>query len=127
MWVMHLKSEIAQQTLSDLFISFAEISVNSRIRSAERVGFEPTVDTRSTTVFETAPFNHSGTSPVRKIIAYLQNTLRQKQRSLASLAGERIIETLEISIPILERVLPGRPLEADPAQLGELLDRCPPA
>ena len=31
---------------------------------AERVGFEPTVTTCATTVFETAPFNHSGTSPV---------------------------------------------------------------
>ena len=30
---------------------------------AERVGFEPTVATRATTVFETVPFNHSGTSP----------------------------------------------------------------
>ena len=30
---------------------------------AERVGFEPTVTQRTTTVFETAPFNHSGTSP----------------------------------------------------------------
>ena len=32
--------------------------------AAERVGFEPTVETSSTTVFETVPFNHSGTSPV---------------------------------------------------------------
>ena len=31
---------------------------------AERVGFEPTVGTSPTTVFETVPFNHSGTSPV---------------------------------------------------------------
>ncbi len=30
---------------------------------AERVGFEPTVDTRPTTVFETVPFNRSGISP----------------------------------------------------------------
>ena len=30
---------------------------------AERVGFEPTVAQRTTTVFETAPFNRSGTSP----------------------------------------------------------------
>ena len=30
---------------------------------AERVGFEPTVARRATTVFETAPFVHSGTSP----------------------------------------------------------------
>jgi hypothetical protein len=29
---------------------------------AERVGFEPTVP-EGTTVFETAPFDHSGTSP----------------------------------------------------------------
>ena len=50
---MHLKSEIAQLELSDLMLP------------AERVGFEPTVDTRSTTVFETAPFGRSGTSPVR--------------------------------------------------------------
>ena len=30
---------------------------------AERVGFEPSVDTKPTTVFETVPFNNSGTSP----------------------------------------------------------------
>ncbi len=30
---------------------------------AERVGFEPTVPQSDTTVFETVPFNHSGTSP----------------------------------------------------------------
>ena len=30
---------------------------------AERVGFEPTVTAIATTVFETAPFDHSGTSP----------------------------------------------------------------
>ena len=30
---------------------------------AEREGFEPPVPTRGTAVFETAPFNHSGTSP----------------------------------------------------------------
>ena len=31
---------------------------------AERVGFEPTVDRGPTTVFETVPFNRSGTSPI---------------------------------------------------------------
>ena len=30
---------------------------------AERVGFEPTVTHKATTVFETVPFNRSGTSP----------------------------------------------------------------
>ncbi len=34
-----------------------------RAEKAERVGFEPTVVQRATTVFETAPINHSGTSP----------------------------------------------------------------
>jgi hypothetical protein len=29
---------------------------------AERVGFEPTVTTRATTIFETAPIGRSGTS-----------------------------------------------------------------
>jgi hypothetical protein len=32
------------------------------------VGFEPTVTTSATTVFETAPFGHSGTSPDAGII-----------------------------------------------------------
>src|SRR5512143_3219339 len=31
---------------------------------AGRGGFEPPVDTRPTTVFETVPFNHSGTFPI---------------------------------------------------------------
>ena len=35
---------------------------------AERVGFEPTVGTSPTTVFETAPFNRSGISPSARII-----------------------------------------------------------
>jgi hypothetical protein len=30
---------------------------------AERVGFEPTVTCKATTLFESAPINHSGTSP----------------------------------------------------------------
>jgi hypothetical protein len=36
--------------------------------SAEREGFEPSVVHRATTVFETAPFSHCGTSPNAKII-----------------------------------------------------------
>ena len=41
-----------------------EVSPNGKeLSPAERVGFEPTVAQRTTTVFETAPFNHSGTSP----------------------------------------------------------------
>ena len=35
---------------------------------AERVGFEPTVEGTSTTVFETAPIGRSGTSPMLSII-----------------------------------------------------------
>ena len=34
---------------------------------AERQGFEPWETQRASTVFETAPFNHSGTSPVQHI------------------------------------------------------------
>ncbi len=36
---------------------------NTVLLMAERVGFEPTVVARTTTVFETAPIGHSGTSP----------------------------------------------------------------
>ena len=39
-----------------------------RTKRAERVGFEPTVTTSATTVFETDPFGHSGTSPDAGII-----------------------------------------------------------
>ena len=42
-------------------------SINLK-RKAERVGFEPTVTRRTTTVFETAPIGHSGTSPMGQII-----------------------------------------------------------
>ena len=35
---------------------------------AERVGFEPTVTTSATTVFETAPIGRSGTSPIAQAI-----------------------------------------------------------
>ncbi len=34
---------------------------------AERVGFEPTMAKKAITVFETVPFNHSGTSPREKL------------------------------------------------------------
>ena len=34
---------------------------------AERVGFEPTVAQGTTTVFETVPFNRSGTSPLERL------------------------------------------------------------
>ena len=36
---------------------------------AERVGFEPTVTDKATTLFESAPINHSGTSPSYSIVA----------------------------------------------------------
>jgi hypothetical protein len=87
---MHFKSMIAQRKLSDLgrewlvnihhagvYLQHFDIRSPSVadgedalkvIRSAERVGFEPTVGQRPTTVFETAPFNHSGTSPFRGLI-----------------------------------------------------------
>ena len=37
--------------------------LNDFNQMAERVGFEPTVPTRSTSVFETDPIDRSGTSP----------------------------------------------------------------
>jgi hypothetical protein len=49
---------------------------------AERVGFEPTVATRTTTVFETVPFNRSGTSPnsganyILNIQAFVQSRIK---------------------------------------------------
>ena len=63
---IRLKVEIAQQILSDLNFPISNILyLKSKVSSlAERVGFEPTVGTSPTTVFETAPFNHSGTSPI---------------------------------------------------------------
>jgi hypothetical protein len=48
-------------------IESAEVSLQWTVmglRVAERVGFEPTVTTRATTVFETAPIGRSGTSPI---------------------------------------------------------------
>ena len=49
-----------------------------RTQGAERVGFEPTVAQGTTTVFETVPFNHSGTSPS---LAHL-HALRQVRAGL---------------------------------------------
>jgi hypothetical protein len=48
---------------------------------AERVGFEPTVPARGTTAFETAPIDHSGTSPPQ--------TLAQEPHTLNSPAPLR--------------------------------------
>ncbi len=47
---------------------------------AERVGFEPTVVQRATTVFETAPINHSGTSPAGEL--YQRKEMRWHQSTL---------------------------------------------
>jgi hypothetical protein len=41
----------------------AIVAHSKRPKGAERVGFEPTVTTKATTVFETAPIGRSGTSP----------------------------------------------------------------
>ena len=45
----------------------AETFIYSGFQScfAEKEGFEPSVPIKSTTVFETAPFDHSGISPNR--------------------------------------------------------------
>ena len=43
---------------------------------AGREGFEPSVDTRPTTVFETVPFNHSGTSPGGVMFQDLKHRVR---------------------------------------------------
>jgi hypothetical protein len=48
-----------QQNTDNLYFSAA-----GYLGFAEREGFEPSVPPRSTTVFETAPFDHSGISPV---------------------------------------------------------------
>ncbi len=49
---------------------------------AERVGFEPTVPARGTTVFETAPIDHSGTSPQRRVPSFggRQTSAGRRQR-----------------------------------------------
>jgi hypothetical protein len=61
MKVMQFKSEIAQLYLSDLMVLLIHCLLITDL--AERVGFEPTVAARTTTVFETVPFGRSGTSP----------------------------------------------------------------
>ena len=48
-----------------------------RFDPAERVGFEPTAVTRAATVFETVPFNHSGTSPDMPRVWYWVSRARQ--------------------------------------------------
>ena len=45
---------------------------------AEEVGFEPTVPRSGTPVFETGPFNHSGTPPV---FVACQRSLEESRRS----------------------------------------------
>ncbi len=72
-------------------------------RPAERVGFEPTVATRATAVFETAPFVHSGTSPVssQAIIPELRSTvlaahdLASGSLDLHAIVQIRIVDTLQ--------------------------------
>jgi hypothetical protein len=51
-------------SISEALFSFDSSALfNVAGEVAERVGFEPTVPARGTTVFETAPIDHSGTSP----------------------------------------------------------------
>ena len=48
-----------------LFVASADFApIESHCQEAERVGFEPTRRTRRLPVFETGPFNRSGTSPI---------------------------------------------------------------
>ena len=54
--------------MAQFWMRFALITMMNLIfgvnkKSAEREGFEPSVATRATTVFETVPIVHSGTSP----------------------------------------------------------------
>jgi hypothetical protein len=55
-----LKVEIAQRSLSDRHALHAAYEAYL----AERVGFEPTVASWATKVFEAPPIFHSGTSPM---------------------------------------------------------------
>ena len=48
---------------------------------AERMGFEPMRDLHLLTVFETAPFNHLGTSPAVVIISFIIREMRKKAQS----------------------------------------------
>lgn len=47
---------------------------------AEREGFEPSVRKKRTTVFETAPFNHSGTSPIWQKFFKINGKLTNPQK-----------------------------------------------
>ena len=48
---------------------------------AEGVGFEPTVTSRATTVFETAPIVHSGTPPGYSVV---RRSLKSAKKQLSS-------------------------------------------
>jgi hypothetical protein len=55
-------NRISQRVFSgeELIVNHEKVRKN---KTAERVGFEPTVTKLATTVFETAPIGRSGTSP----------------------------------------------------------------
>ena len=52
---------------------------------AERVGFEPSVPHKGTTVFETAPIDRSGTSPLT-VVPYRSGD-RPRQHAVESIHG----------------------------------------
>ena len=66
----------------------ARIGLDSRRGLAERQGFEPW-EPEGSTVFETAPFNHSGTSPIRKRATSARQTLDQQTNPQLSPVSRR--------------------------------------
>ncbi len=65
---VRIRTRIKLAKLNEKAERVANCAPSQTCFQAERVGFEPTMTTRAITVFETAPFNHSGTSPAKGII-----------------------------------------------------------
>ena len=63
MWNAHLENPNLRPILKINYLTHRVLFDFPGLNLAERVGFEPTVTHKATTVFETVPFNRSGTSP----------------------------------------------------------------
>jgi hypothetical protein len=102
------------RTLRVCFAKGARWKIKTRLAGraflAGREGFEPSVDTRPTTVFETVPFNHSGTFPNILLRAVLYpNSRALTARSLATIRRWNVKRDNKLPADFAASIFPSAP------------------
>jgi hypothetical protein len=79
---------------------FAMVTIGAMPAGTERVGFEPTVPHRGTTVFETAPIDRSGTSPLAPAATSCAIHHRSTNKASQHTVGDATLATKRIFISV---------------------------